>query len=161
MTSRKANTPRARTSYSFSSSKTKEDLIMPNEALSGRTYLVVEDEYLVASDMLTMLESAGAKVFGPISDVQQAMEVLSEPSLELDAAVLDINLHGEMVYPAAALLVLRGTPFIFVTGYDCASMPKEFADAPCLSKPTAEADLVEALSAISARKQIGPAAEQR
>ncbi|MGA1834720.1 MULTISPECIES: response regulator [Rhizobium] len=134
---------------------------MPNEALSGRTYLVVEDEYLVASDMLTMLESAGAKVFGPISDVQQAMEVLSEPSLELDAAVLDINLHGEMVYPAAALLVLRGTPFIFVTGYDCASMPKEFADAPCLSKPTAEADLVEALSAISARKQIGPAAEQR
>ncbi|MDP9840404.1 CheY-like chemotaxis protein [Neorhizobium huautlense] len=133
---------------------------MPNEALSGRTYLVVEDEYLVASDMQTMLESAGARVFGPVSDVRQAMEVLSEPSLEIDAAVLDINLHGEMVYPAAALLARRGTPFIFVTGYDCAAMPKEFSAAPCLSKPTVEADLIAALSEISSTRDLGLAAEQ-
>lgn len=91
--------------------------------LNGRRYLIVEDEYLVASDMLMTLENAGATVLGPVSDVEHALEVLANESFNLDAAVLDINLQGQMVYPAASLLAKRGTPFIFVTGYDCADMP--------------------------------------
>ncbi|MCJ8056919.1 response regulator [Shinella curvata] len=121
-----------------------------SKPLSGRTYLILEDEYLIASDLLIILEGAGAKVYGPISDVRNALEILKGTSLTLDAAVLDINLAGDMVYPIASLLMKRGTPFIFATGYECSPVPEEFKQAPCLSKPTLEADLISALLSVSA-----------
>lgn len=45
-------------------------------ALLGRRYLVVEDEYLIAADLIVMLELAGATALGPVAHVQHAMEVL-------------------------------------------------------------------------------------
>lgn len=125
--------------------------------LYGRRYLIVEDEYLVASDMLTTLENAGATVLGPVSDVEHALEVLANESFNLDAAVLDINLQGQMVYPAASLLAKRGTPFIFVTGYDCSDMPIEFAQAPCLTKPCDDTTLIEALAGMASVSGSGVA----
>lgn len=71
----------------------------------------------VAASLLDILECVGAKVFGPVSDVKRALEILREPSFVLDVAVSDINLNGQLVYPTAALLAERGTPFVFVTGY--------------------------------------------
>jgi CheY-like chemotaxis protein len=38
-----------------------------------------------------------------------------------DAAVLDVNLAGEMVFPAADILMTRGVPVLFATGYGSAS----------------------------------------
>ncbi len=119
--------------------------------LTGRQYLVVEDEYLIASDMLTTLEDAGASVLGPLSRVDQALEVLAGQSFALDAAILDVNLQGELVYPAAALLARQGTPFLFVTGYDLRDTPEEFRQIPCLSKPCPDRALIRALVAIADR----------
>lgn len=48
---------------------------MSGQALAGRKYLVVEDEYLIASDLLMTLEDEGARVFGPVSDVARAIEL--------------------------------------------------------------------------------------
>lgn len=44
---------------------------MSGQALAGRKYLVVEDEYLIASDLLMTLEDEGERVFGPVSDVRE------------------------------------------------------------------------------------------
>jgi CheY-like chemotaxis protein len=54
---------------------------------------------------------------------------------ELDAAILDVNLGGESVYPVADMLHARGIPFVFMTGYGSASIDPRFAMVPVLQKP--------------------------
>lgn len=97
---------------------------------------------------MSLLERAGAKVYGPVSDVERALEVIADRSFRLDGAILDVNLDGEMVYPAAELLIGAGTPYVFVTGFDCAVIPREHAKAPCLTKPYDERALVRALATL-------------
>ena len=63
---------------------------------------------------------------------------------ELDAAILDVNLGGELVYPVADLLAAKGIPFIFVTGYGHESIDRRFAHNPILEKPV-EREVLEEL----------------
>jgi DNA-binding response OmpR family regulator len=76
--------------------------------LIGRRLLIVEDEYLVASSLLKALENDGATVFGPVSDLERALEVVEASTFGFDAAILDVNLGGDMVYPVAATLSEQG-----------------------------------------------------
>lgn len=120
---------------------------MSDRALEGRRILLIEDEYLIATDLVTALENAGAVVFGPVSDLERAMEIVGGRFL-LDGAVLDVNLHGEMVYPAAKVLSGYSVPILSVTGYECRSLPEPFTSNPCLAKPFNERDLIDALTMI-------------
>src|SRR4051794_18185888 len=86
--------------------------------------LVVEDDYLIASDLAASLESLGYEVIGPAGSVAEALKLLEVEGSRLDGAVLDINLGNERVYPVADFLKARGTPFVFTTGYDAAVVPK-------------------------------------
>lgn len=107
---------------------------MAESGIERARILVVEDEYFLADDLHEALSEAGAHVLGPIPSVEDAAAYIAgEPSI--DAAILDVNLHGEMVFPVADALRKRGIPFAFVTGYDQAAMPDRFADAPRLEKP--------------------------
>jgi CheY-like chemotaxis protein len=72
-------------------------------ALHGRRILVVEDEYMVAEDLRVELESMGAEVLGPVPSVARALALLARTS-EIDAAILDVNLGSEMVFPVAEAL---------------------------------------------------------
>lgn len=117
---------------------------MSNRALEGRRLLIVEDEYLIALELLSILQHEGAAVFAPISDLNQALEV-AEANFPLDAALLDINLQGKMVYAAAGKLAEQEVPLVFVTGYERADIPAFFKDAPCLTKPIDERELVAVL----------------
>lgn len=67
--------------------------------LSGKRLLVVEDEYMIASDLSRTLEEAGAEVIGPAGSIKDALDILEDESDRLDGAVLDINLRDERVYP--------------------------------------------------------------
>ena len=112
--------------------------------LQGLRVLVVEDEYLVASLIEEMLGSAGCVVSGPIARLAEALDVAGrEPC---DAALLDINLKGERVYPVAELLSRQNVPFIFLTGYGGGALPGEYSARPLLSKPFRIAELLGALS---------------
>lgn len=114
--------------------------------LAGRYYLLVEDEYLVASSLASALEDAGARVLGPVSTVDQAMEITRDPSVAIHGAILDVNLQGEMVYPFAEVLAKRNLPIVFVTGYECSAMPDSFRNVPCLTKPCNEQELIAILA---------------
>src|SRR5205823_3435128 len=72
---------------------------------TGRV-LLVEDEVIVAAMMRDLLVDLGCSIVGPVSSVAEAAAVVArEP---LDAAILDVNLGGELVYPVAEVLLARG-----------------------------------------------------
>ncbi len=82
----------------------------------GLRILVVEDSFLAASSLSRLLERLGCTVVGPAPTVTDALRLISERPF--DAAILDINLGSETAEPIAAELDRRGTPFLFVTGYN-------------------------------------------
>jgi hypothetical protein len=61
------------------------------------------------------------------------------------AAFLDVNLNDVEVFPVADELLMRGIPFIFMTGYDEGSLPPEFREWPRLEKPFSAEDFVRSL----------------
>ncbi|TLX41202.1 response regulator [Xanthobacter autotrophicus] len=112
---------------------------------TGKRVLVVEDEFLVALGLEDNLRSLGCTVVGPIASLSAAMAAAAHE--KVDAAILDVNLVGEAVYPAASILADRGIPFIFCSGYTgSVRMPAEFADAPRVAKPYTSRVIAEALS---------------
>ena len=114
--------------------------------LSRRRVLVVEDEYFLAEDMAEALQKLGAEVVGPVPTRDKALALLAaEP---VDAAVLDINLKGEMVFPVAQALTEQGIPFVFATGYDQTAIPAEYQDTPRWEKPFDPEAFAEALPEI-------------
>jgi CheY-like chemotaxis protein len=116
-----------------------------SNALSGRSILVVEDEYLIAADLVRSLEELGVAVVGPAASVADALALVAgEP--KLDAAVLDVNLGAEKVFPVVDALRERGVFFVFATGYDHWLIPGEYADAPRFEKPVETRALARVLS---------------
>ncbi len=100
----------------------------------GRRVLVVEDEFLVSLTIIDLLESIGCEVVGPIARLAAAIQLAQSESL--DAAVLDINIAGEMIWPVAAQLQRRGVPFLFLSAHTPLMIfPALFAAAPRLEKP--------------------------
>lgn len=115
--------------------------------LAGFSVFVAEDEALVAMNLEDMLRDLGCSVLGPAMRLDQAERMLEE-GLACDAAILDINLGGEMVFPVAEKLRARGIPIIFTTGYGREGLPKEWHSENVLQKPYAAEDIAANLSAV-------------
>lgn len=113
--------------------------------LHGRRVLVVEDEYLIATDLCDALEKHGAEVIGPAPTVERGLALAASERV-LDAAVLDMNLQGERVFPVAEALKARGVPFVFASGYESWLVPEDYRDAPRCEKPVNPAAVARALS---------------
>jgi CheY-like chemotaxis protein len=109
--------------------------------------LVVEDEFYIADDMALALRTLGAEVVGPVPTKDKALALLASAET-IDAAVLDINLKGQAVYPVADALAERGVPFVFATGYDQAEVPAEYQAIPRWEKPFDPQDLARALPSV-------------
>jgi DNA-binding response OmpR family regulator len=124
--------------------------------LEGRKVLIVEDEFLVASLIQDMLESAGCIVTGPIARVPEALTAADRE--DYDLAVLDVNLAGARIEPVAEALSRRHVPFVFVTGYAIGALPHEYAERPRICKPFKMAELLGALSSLvsAARPTLTP-----
>lgn len=101
--------------------------------LQNNKILVVEDESLVAMEIVNFLGSLGFDVVGPCATLSDALQTAE--SQDFDGAILDINLAGDLVYPLADLLVERQKPFVFVTGYRAESVEQRFLKIPILQKP--------------------------
>jgi len=99
----------------------------------GNRLLLVEDEALTGMMMSDMLTELGFDVIGPFGRVADAMAAVGRE--EFQAAVLDVNLDGEMVYPVAEAVLALGVPFVFVTGYSAEGIDRRFAQIPVLQKP--------------------------
>jgi CheY-like chemotaxis protein len=102
--------------------------------LLGRRVLVVEDEYFLADDIARALAALGAQTVGPYGDLEEATHVVDR-DIAIDAAIVDVNLRNELIFPLARSLRARKVPFVFTTGYDKSSIDPEFHDVPLWGKP--------------------------
>lgn len=112
--------------------------------LKGRRILVVEDELMIAMLVEDMLADLGCTVVGPAHTLDAALKLV-ESEGQIDAALLDVNLAGQPVFPVADALRARHVPPIFSTGYGEAGLRESDAGAPVLQKPFRAGDLARAL----------------
>jgi CheY-like chemotaxis protein len=117
-----------------------------------RRILVVEDDLLVATLLAEILESVGWQVVGPVAYLATALDAAA--SEDFDAAVLDVNLRGQTVYPVAEVLDARRVPFVFVTSYSREALPPLFCGRPHLGKPFAPRELIGTVARL-----VAPATE--
>jgi len=104
--------------------------------------LVAEDSLLVLIALEMLLIQHGIDIIGPASTVDEAM-ALAETSMP-EIAILDVNLHGEMIFPVADFLIRRGVSVILTTGYSARDiLPQRLLDLPSIRKPYEPAELME------------------
>ena len=104
--------------------------------------LIVEDDYLLATDLAAMLRRAGANVVGPVGSVPDALDALDPLP---DIASLDVQLGDETSFRVADELARRGVPFIFATGTPADIPPAHNTRIVC-SKPVSDSTVLKALA---------------
>ena len=112
-------------------------------SLAGMRLLVVEDELLVSMLIEEILGELGATVAGPYGRLADGLAAAKAE--RFDGAILDLNLAGESAEPLADLLLARGVPFVFITGYQRESIDRRYANVPVLQKPIDAAALESVL----------------
>jgi DNA-binding NtrC family response regulator len=95
--------------------------------------LIVEDEWFLASDLQTALNSFGADVIGLVGDLDDARAQIAGGGF--DVGVIDINLRGHHAFCIADELQRQGIPFVFATGYSAEVIPIRFANVARWEKP--------------------------
>jgi CheY-like chemotaxis protein len=106
--------------------------------------LIVEDETITAMMLEDLVQDLGCEVVGPAGRLSDALKLAAGE--KLDAALLDVNLGGEAVYPVADALAPRNVPMVFLTGYGAQVIPPAHAHCPVLGKPFRPQDLARLLA---------------
>lgn len=118
--------------------------------LAGRRILVVEDEPVLALEIVMQVEDHNGVVIGPMLSLVQGLTALR--SERPDACILNIRLGLEMVYPLADELLERRIPFIFASSELRADIPDRYAAVPLHSKPI---EMVKAAAGLISHGALG------
>jgi CheY-like chemotaxis protein len=110
--------------------------------------LIVEDEYLIRMLLEDMLGDLGYVVVAAVGSIVEANEVATNGDFR--AAILDVNVDGQEIFPVADILAKRDLPFVFVTGYGERALPERYRGRPTLQKPFQADQLDKALSGLLA-----------
>jgi DNA-binding response OmpR family regulator len=108
--------------------------------------LIVEDEPVLAFALEELLVESGFEIAGVAARLETALAIIE--SGVCDAAILDTNLAGISVDPAASALAVRGLPFIILSGYSPDEQHGAFTGALRLQKPCRPERLIQALRSI-------------
>jgi two-component SAPR family response regulator len=98
-----------------------------------------------------VISKFGYSVAGVVTNVDEALAFIEKHAI--DAAVLDINLKGNLVFPFADALLRRGIPFVFASSYGEGGIPARYRVGPVVQKPFAPSELHRALAATERVRQ--------
>ncbi len=119
------------------------------KAAAGKRILVVEDELMIRMLLDGMLSDLGYTMAAEAGAIDEAMALAKQG--EFDAAILDVNLNGQPITPVVEILIARGLPFVFATGYGQRGVPEAYRSNPTLQKPFQVEALAQALAAVAAK----------
>ena len=115
------------------------------------SFLIVEDEAVLAMDLAMMIEDCGHQVGGEAASVAQVEDL--SPDLPIDIAFVDVQLLGGSSGVDAARWLRGGWPdiaIIFVTA-NPRKLPDDLAGAiGYISKPFTRAGMMQAIDYLSA-----------
>lgn len=80
-----------------------------------------------------MLTDLGHTVAAEAGAIDEALSIARQA--EFDVAVLDVNLNNKPITPVVEVLVERGVPFVFASGYGQRGVPEAYRQSPTLQKP--------------------------
>ena len=86
---------------------------MTSVDLAGRRILVVEEEAILAMEIIGEIEDHNGVVVGPVATLDAGIAALRE--LEPDACIVNINLGPDKVYDLADILIDQQVPFVFAS----------------------------------------------
>jgi ActR/RegA family two-component response regulator len=110
--------------------------------LDGKVILVVENEPLVALDVVKALRAAGARVLCA-GYLESGLCTTEHP--KLSATVIDLHLGDGSGTVICSRLRERGIPFVIHTGYPPMLVAREWLDVPAISKPAQTDQIISAL----------------
>lgn len=116
---------------------------------SGKRIFIIEDEPLIALDLVDTIRELGHTPLGPAQNVSAALELVS--STRGDLALLDANLGGKSVEDVASALTRLRVPFAFVSGYGAESLPVGFQQAVLIRKPCSAEALSSFINSVEAQ----------
>ncbi len=116
---------------------------MQNKPLADRSILLVEDDIILSTDLAFVLTEAGCKAIVPAPSNAAALSAMVH--YIFDAAILDVNVQNEWVFPVANALETVGIPFLFLTAYAHDSIPAQHRGRPFIQKPHHPEGLLDAL----------------
>jgi len=114
--------------------------------LKGRRILVVEDSPVVGPFTADLLGELGCEVVGPAPNMAVARELIENEAF--DAALMDVHIRGERVFPLCEMLKAKAIPFILTSGYADWQMPEKLEDRPRLQKPYTIDQIEKALASL-------------
>ena len=94
-----------------------------------------------------MLAGFGCIVAGVASTVGQALADVASTQ-QIDAAILDVHIGGELIFPVADALADREVPFVFSTGFGPSDLAQRYPESRVLAKPYASEALAEVLASL-------------
>jgi two-component system, response regulator PdtaR len=116
--------------------------------------LIVEDEFLIACEMQSILEDNGFACVGIASDLPAAAQYFDE---RLDLAFVDLNLRDGLTGPEIGKQLSRsGVPVIFITANPALLGSGVAGTIGVLTKPTDEDDLLAAVRYAVNRRDADP-----
>lgn len=116
--------------------------------LGGKRILIVEDSPVVGPFTADLLEELGCIVVGPAPNMAAARQLID--SEKIDAALMDVHIRGERVFPLCEALAAKGVPLLLTSGYADWNIPEKWQDRPRLQKPYTLGEVDEALKALLA-----------
>jgi len=115
------------------------------KAAAGKRVLVVEDELMIRMLLEGMLADLGHTVTAEAGGIDEALKLAKDA--DVDVALLDVNLNGQPITPVVEVLVQRGVPFVFASGYGQRGVPEAYRTSPTLQKPFQVEALAQAIEA--------------
>lgn len=114
----------------------------PAKARVRLRVMVLEDEPLPAMALDDMLVDLGFITLGPFMELDEATDFVRDHAAEIDVAILDVNIHGDLSFDLADLLLQRGIPFFFCSGRSRDTFDARWRRWPNLGKQFTEASLL-------------------
>jgi CheY-like chemotaxis protein len=121
--------------------------------------LVVEDEFLLALRIHTLLEEADVEIVGPVGTLDEARKLADDATL--DGALLDVNIDGGRVDDVVEILRRRDIPFLFVTDNDADHLPPNCSRVSVVAKPFRDDDLLREVGRLKSEMAHGSSALQK
>lgn len=121
-------------------------MVQAEPSITGKRFLVLDDEFLIALDIQQLLEAKGAAQVVCTGNAADALTAIASTP-RFDVAILDFRLTGSTSsLDVADALAKAKIPFVFLTGMrGDKQMSERYPDTPLVEKPYDAALLMQAI----------------